>query len=254
MDFDGSLPLEDRTNNELFGGLDLDDISEVPSASVVSSVAARDLEISTCEQATGSRIDFGHAVGAAWDSLSPEHAEPIWNSGFWRCIFGTDSLGDALSQQFKRPLPVLDWADDETVAQDKLQKTAVTFRTDGPLFQSCVKSTDDISWQEKREALLQKALKHWLVLALSWCDSVDLVGCLKGCNSTNAQLIMLGDVFRGKAPSTLNKRAGSMKLLCQMLGERNIVFLAMSRDFMEYCVNYAVVGHRLLGARAFWKQ
>jgi len=88
MDFDGSLPLEDRTNNDLFGGLDLDDISEVPSASVVSSVAARDLEISTCEQATGSRIDFGHAVVAAWDSLSPEHAEPIWNSGFWRCIFG----------------------------------------------------------------------------------------------------------------------------------------------------------------------
>ena len=153
MDFDGSLPLEDRTNNDLFGGLDLDDISEVPSASVVSSVAARDLEISTCEQATGSRIDFGHAVGAAWDSLSPEHAEPIWNSGFWRCIFGTDSLGDALSQQFKRPLPVPDLVDDETVAQDKRQKTAVTFRTDGPLFQSCVKSTDDISWQEKREGL-----------------------------------------------------------------------------------------------------
>ena len=76
----------------------------------------------------------------------------------------------------------------------------------------------------KREALLQKALKHWLVLALSWCDSVELVGCLKGCNSTNAQLIMLGDVFRGKAPSTLNKRAGSMKLLCQMLGEQSLVF------------------------------
>ena len=91
MDFDGSLPLEDNANVELFGGTELDDISEVPSASVASSVAARDLDITVVEQATGSRIDFGHAVGAAWDSLSPEHAEPIWNSGFWRCIFGTDS-------------------------------------------------------------------------------------------------------------------------------------------------------------------
>ena len=224
MDFDGSLPLEDNANGELFGGTDLDDISEVPSASVASSVAARDLEISVGEQATGSRIDFGHVVGAAWDSLSPEHAEPIWNSGFWRCIFGTDSLGDALSQQFKRPLPVSDLVNEETVEQDKRQKTAVTFTADGPLFQSCVKSTDDIAWQEKREALLQKALKHWLVLALSWCDSLDFVVCLKGCNSTNAQLIMLGDVFRGKAPSTLNKRAGSMKLLCQMSSEKNLVF------------------------------
>ena len=132
----------------------------------------------------------------------PQHAEPIWNSGFWRCIFGTDSLGDALSQQFKRPLPVPDLVNEETLEQDKRQKTAATFTVDGPLFQSCVKSTDDIAWQEKREALLQKALKHWLVLALSWCDSLDFVVCLKGCNSTNAQLIMLGDVFRGKAPST----------------------------------------------------
>ena len=138
MDFDGSLPLEDNANGELFGGTDLDDISEVPSASVASSVAARDLEISVGEQATGSRIDFGHVVGAAWDSLSPEHAEPIWNSGFWRCIFGTDSLGDALSQQFKRPLPVPDLVNEETLEQDKRQKTAVTFTVDGPLFQSCV--------------------------------------------------------------------------------------------------------------------
>ena len=88
MDFDGSLPLEDNANGELFGGTDLDSISEVPSASVASSVAARKLEISVGEQETGSKIDFGHVVGAAWDSLSSEHAEPLWNSGFWRCIFG----------------------------------------------------------------------------------------------------------------------------------------------------------------------
>jgi hypothetical protein len=39
MDFDGSLPLEDNANVEVFGGTELDDISEVPSASVASTGA-----------------------------------------------------------------------------------------------------------------------------------------------------------------------------------------------------------------------
>ena len=48
--------------------------------------------------------------------------------------------------------------------------------------------------------------------------------CLHGCESTHAQRIMLGDVFRGKAASTLTKRANSMKLLCKMLDESGLVF------------------------------
>ena len=214
---------KNHAHGELFSGTDLVDISEVPSASVTSSVAARVLEIPIGVQGTGSKVDFGHVVGAACDSLVSERAEPIWNSGFWR-NFGTDSLGDALSQQFKRPLPVPVLENEEILEFDKHQITAVIISVDGPLFHSCDKSTDDIAWQEQRDALLQKVLKCWSVLALSWCDSVDFVVCLKGCNSTNVQLTMLGDVYRGKASNTLNKRAGSKKLLCQMLSEKNLVF------------------------------
>ena len=93
-----------------------------------------------------------------------------------------------------------------------------------PLFKTCVKSTEDINWQEKREAHLQRALKHWLVIALSWSGEIEFVQCLAGCDSVNAQLIMLGDVFRGKAPSTLTKRANSMKLLCQELERVGLEF------------------------------
>jgi hypothetical protein len=93
-----------------------------------------------------------------------------------------------------------------------------------PLFKTCVKSTEDINWQEKREAHLQRALKHWLGIALSWSGEIEFVQCLAGCDSVNAQLIMLGDVFRGKAPSTLTKRANSMKLLCQELERVGLEF------------------------------
>ena len=122
-----------------------------------------------------------------------------------------------MTQQFKRPLPVGDVISEDAAESDKKQKTVSSSAFAGPLFQICVKSTDDTSWQEKRDAMLQKALKHWLVLISSWNSGIEFVVCLQGCDSTNAQLIMLGDVFRGKAPSTLTKRANSMKTLCHML-------------------------------------
>ena len=40
----------------------------------------------------------------------------------------------------------------------------------------------------------------------------------------NSQLIMLGDVFRGKAPGTLSKRSNSMKILCEQLERIGLSF------------------------------
>ena len=66
-----------------------------------------------------------------------------------------------------------------------------------------------MTWQEHREDHLQKAIEHWLVLISSWSDAVEFVQCFSGCESVNAQFIMLGDVFRGNALGTLTKRANS---------------------------------------------
>jgi len=51
-----------------------------------------------------------------------------------------------------------------------------------------------VTWQEHREAQLQKAIKHWLVIISTWSDTVEFVQCISGCDSVNSQLIMLGDV------------------------------------------------------------
>ena len=164
-------------------------------------------------------VDFEHAISASWNSLSAEVVEPVWNTGFWRCIFGGQSLGESLEQSFKRPVPVgeIDVAGETAEETGKKQRVLQQHDLTGPLFQRCVKSSDNSSWQEKREAQLQTALKHWLVLISAWDQSVEFVRCVMGCDSTNSKLIMLGDVFRGKAPSTLSKRANSMKQLCHSL-------------------------------------
>jgi hypothetical protein len=222
--YDGALTPVEGSVGDLFGDKDVDGGSEVPSASLALTDTVVDGKKATTERTDVAKVDFQHAVGAAWDSLSSEHVEPIWNTGFWKCIFGDDSLGDALTQQFKRPMPTSDFSGGEPGDTDKRQKIDMPQMFSGPLFQTCVKSTDDISWQEKREALLQKSLKHWLVLTTAWRSDIEFVICLQGCDSSNSQLIMLGDVFRGKAPSTLNKRANSMKLLCNMLSKVGLDF------------------------------
>ena len=176
MDWDGREPASPAPSSVAnLGGSQYEEaVSEVPSPSLAAAdVCIPSNRRETAEHGISSPVDFGHAVGAAWNSLTAETVEPIWNSGFWKCIFGNDSLGDALSQQFKRPMPVGDGGLEDAVESDKKQKTVSTSAVDGPLFQICVKSTDDISWQEKRDAMLQKALKHWLVLISSWNSSIE---------------------------------------------------------------------------------
>ena len=79
---------------------------------------------------------------------------------FLDVLFGNNSLGDALTQQFKRPMPTSYFFGDEPGDGDKRQKIDTTQVFSGPLCQTHVKSMDDISWQEKCEAFLQKSLKH----------------------------------------------------------------------------------------------
>ena len=213
--------------------LESDAQSEVPSASLAVSEPGVSQHAQVTGQVERTNINFEHAVGSAWDALSGNTIEPIWNTGFWKCIFGNDSLGDVQAQQFKRPMPVEIGEQEVQTEPEKRAKSSLTSAQSGPLFQTCVKSSDDITWQEKREALLQLSLKHWLVLIESWDNNIEFVVCLNGCESSNARLLMLGDVFRGKAPSTLTKRSNSMKILCRMLDDVGLQFPCKESSLYE---------------------
>jgi hypothetical protein len=122
MDWDGREPASPAPSSVAnLGGSQYEEaVSEVPSPSLAAAdVCIPSNRRETAEHGISSPVDFGHAVGAAWNSLTAETVEPIWNSGFWKCIFGNDSLGDALSQQFKRPMPVGDGGLEDAVESDK---------------------------------------------------------------------------------------------------------------------------------------
>ena len=75
-----------------------------------------------------------------------------------------------------------------------------------------------MTWQESREVQLQKALKNWAVIIEGWELNVPFVQPVLACDSINAQLILLGDIFGNKAHSTLLKRANSIKRLAVTWG------------------------------------
>ena len=105
-------------------------------------------------------VDFEHAISASWNSLSAEAVEPVWNTGFWRCIFGGQSLGESLEQSFKRPVPVgeIDVASDTAEETGKKQRVLQQHDLTGPLFQRCVKSSDNSSLaREERGAATNSA-------------------------------------------------------------------------------------------------
>ena len=111
-------------------------------------------------------------------------------------------LGSNLEQQFKRPMPSSFITDDVSEVVEVHKKQCLPSFAVGvqPHFKSCVKSTDDVTWKEHREAQLQKALKHWLVIILTWSQMLNLCSALQVAIQLILSLIMLGDVFRGKAP------------------------------------------------------
>ena len=95
-DYNGSISPGHSSTGNPFGDKEHDTISIAPAASVAPSVPGVDLDFRDSGPASSARVNFEHAVGAASNSLTTDHTEPIWNTGFWKCIFGNDSLGDAL--------------------------------------------------------------------------------------------------------------------------------------------------------------
>ena len=98
---------------------------------------------STTERTDVAKVVFQHVVGAAWDSSSSEHVEPIWNTGFLKCFFRDDSLGHAVAPQFKRPMPTSDFSGGEPGDTDERQKIDVPQVLSGPYFQTRVKGTEN---------------------------------------------------------------------------------------------------------------
>ena len=145
----GGVASSGLDDENLFG----DVASELPSPSLASTWHLQGNQVDQVQDAKqgqpSSHVNFEHVVGAAWNSLTADTVEPIWNTGFWKCIFGSDVLQPNLENTFKRPVPVDETAVDDNAGDDacKKQCLAKVGISKEPLFKTCVKSTDDVHWQ-----------------------------------------------------------------------------------------------------------
>ena len=172
-------------------------------------------------------VDVDASLQSAWQSLQDRGPQQIWEDGFWSQVFGNQSqafLAPAFTQ-FDRPMQIGSFAeipeDESSVLGGRTLKKP---RTATDLFLQVVKKGKQISWQDEREARRQCALKKWLELIYSWKPDIKIRVWIDECVDLQSKLDMLEDVFAGKAPQTLMKRANSMTRFCKDAADMLVVF------------------------------
>ena len=114
-------------------------------------------------------------------------------------------------------VPCLDaWMGQISECSRKLKRSMQDSLSDS--YADVVRHVTDQSWQEERESLLQAALKRWLVVVISFDPATTVWVQLAAETDDVGKLTVLGDLFRGKAPTTLLKRARAVEKLCGFFG------------------------------------
>lgn len=166
-------------------------------------------------------VDLDACVSTALMSLPLQMPKPIWDEGVWSAIFGNGILinPDFCVPDLGKPVnaPFLDeWMEQITDCSRELKRSIHEVSSDS--FADVVKHTTDRTWQEERESLLQSALKRWLMVVTSFKRSAVVWKQLAAETNDVKKLMVLADIFRGKAPATLMKRVRAVEKVCNFLG------------------------------------
>eukprot|EP00435_Cladocopium_sp_Y103_P050198 s108_g15.t1 len=166
-------------------------------------------------------VNLDACVQTALMSLPALAPKPIWDEGVWRAIFGNGLLmkTDFCDEELHKP-PVaqcLDsWMGQIDECRRSLKRSLPKDYSENYL--AAVRHVTDQSWEEERESQLQTALKRWLVVIISFNRSTLVWRQLADEQDDVAKLVVLSDLFRGKAPATLLKRARALEKLCSYFG------------------------------------
>ena len=166
-------------------------------------------------------INIDACVAGALQSLPLSIPKPIWEQGVWAAVFGSGLLMELkhFEPEFHRPAYVFEtgsWVDEVLGSEPKLKRPRQCDHLDS--FGDVVKHVTDIAWEEERESILQKALKRWLVVIGTFDRGSNIFQQLDEATQDSDKVNILGDYFRGKAPSTLLKRVRAVEKICQFLG------------------------------------
>ena len=164
---------------------------------------------------SSSQIDFSVLLSSALQDTAisrPQSLQFPWEQGIWKQVFAEPGL-DLFDSAFEDPKPP-EWVEDEVTTEAVVKRrkkeidipvTCVALRV--------VRGRHELTWEEEREAQMQRALARWIMLITKWSfGHPDLFICsvLDKCQNSEEQQSLLLDYFHNKAPATLQKRVSSL--------------------------------------------
>ena len=161
-----------------------------------------------------------------------------WEAGLWGTVFGNKGPADwATSESVTLHRPLQPQASPlKALQQDASgQESSVGQVSTLRIYMSVVSDSVDVSWSEQRASDFDRAIKLWLHTILRWdttCEVRQMV-CEEG--STEDQVRLLADFFRGRAPSTLIKRARALaKIANWLMGKNSSGYSISEKLFYEF--------------------
>ena len=166
---------------------------------------------------------YQQALSSAFRAVPcrPQLALP-WEAGLWGTIFGSKGPTDwTTSESFTLYRPVQPQAlplrglQHIASGQDVELGEVSTLR----IYMSVVSDSVDVPWQEQRALDFDRAIKLWLHTILRWDANCEIRQMVCEESSPEDQVRLLEDFFRGRAPSTLLKRARALARIANWLME-----------------------------------
>ena len=152
-----------------------------------------------------------------------------WETNAWKAIFDDshDPLAalNPLSQLSDPPMLIPESGEAGVVEKLVAEKKKVEpFDSKLPFYATAIGHRLDCSWEDKREADLQRSLMKWTGIVSSWPGEIsDLSSSIFDLQP--AQICeQLGHYFSGKAPATLIKRANSMIFVMERAHQLGYIF------------------------------
>ena len=230
-----SIPLDGATSVRSLGSEDLP-LSELLLSESRWWEQVRDAApVAQVDPLEGKAVDFRSTFRSACQlqgpSPGPEGLTQPWEEGIFGVIFGgKDFLEPPAKRAFQVFLPGEEAkeAGVSEAAAKRVRPTVQDFT-----FRKVVRARAVVDWKQQRSAQLGIGLDLWLSLVSRWGDCL-LAAHLDACVSRDDKLEVLGDIMKGKAPSTILKRARALILLQDFLADKNVTFPCRESDVYDF--------------------
>ena len=151
-----------------------------------------------------------------------------WETGFFKDIFQDESDPQIAWKHWLDvgAETVPDCKEDNVADRVAKKRKADHVDFDTPVCFSVLNTTDETTWEERREASMDKALTRWIYVISQWNNvepELDVCTALEACSSVEKQKAVLKDWLHSKAPGTLLKRVNSLLRFHRAVGWGDIL-------------------------------